>query len=238
MKLIIDIVLLVIIALCTWHGYRKGVVGGIAGILVIVVALYGGSLLSSAYSHEVVPVLEPFINGFVDSQTNRSAALEKMGYGDTDLSLEDVLAQDSSLRYDYAYESMASMGFYEKRAEELAEKAVEYADETGENMTEAVISVLCDTITYVGGLVLAFLLILIFLVAIGNIGNLSFRLPNMELFDEIGGALLGFAKGFLYCVLLCWLLGFFGLLIGQETLESTALARFFLSVKFITSGLL
>ena len=238
MKLIIDIVLLVIIALCTWHGYRKGVVGGIAGILVIVAALYGGSLLSSAYSHEVVPVLEPFINGFVDSQTNRSAALEKMGYGGTDLSLEDVLAQDSSLRYDYAYESMASMGFYEKRAEELAEKAVEYADETGENMTEAVISVLCDTITYVGGLVLAFLLILIFLVAIGNIGNLSFRLPNMELFDEIGGALLGFAKGFLYCVLLCWLLGFFGLLIGQETLESTALARFFLSVKFITSGLL
>ena len=238
MKLIIDIVLLVIVALCTWHGYRKGVVGGVAGILVIVVALYGGSLLSSAYSHEVVPVLEPFIIGYVDSQTSRSAALEKMGYGSTDLSLEDVLAQDSSLRYDYAYESMASMGFYEKRAEELAEKAVEYADETGESMTEAVIAVLCDTITYVGGLVLAFLLILIFLIAIGNIGNLSFRLPNMELFDEIGGALLGFAKGFLYCVLLCWLLGFFGLLIGQETLESTTLARFFLSVKFITSGLL
>lgn len=238
MKLIIDIVLLIIIALCTWHGYRKGVVGGIAGILVIVVALYGGSLLSSAYAHEVVPVLEPFVNGYVDSQKSRSAALEKMGYGGTELSLEDVLAQDSSLRYDYAYESVASMGFYEKRAEELAEKAVKYADETGVNMTEAVISVLCDTITYVGGLVLAFLLILIFLIAIGNIGNLSFRLPNMELFDEIGGAVLGLAKGFMYCVLLCWLLGFFGLIIGRETLESSALARFFLSVKFITNGLL
>lgn len=238
MKLIIDIVLLIIIALCTWHGYRKGVVGGIAGLLVIVVALYGGSLLSSAYAHEVVPVLEPFVNGYVDSQKSRSAALEKMGYGGTELSLEDVLAQDSSLRYDYAYESVASMGFYEKRAEELAEKAVKYADETGVNMTEAVISVLCDTITYVGGLVLAFLLILIFLIAIGNIGNLSFRLPNMELFDEIGGAVLGLAKGFMYCVLLCWLLGFFGLIIGRETLESSALARFFLSVKFITNGLL
>ena len=238
MKLIINIVLLIIIALCTWHGYRKGVVGGIAGILVIVVALYGGSLLSSAYAHEVVPVLEPFVNGYVDSQKSRSAALEKMGYGGTELSLEDVLAQDSSLRYDYAYESVASMGFYEKRAEELAEKAVKYADETGVNMTEAVISVLCDTITYVGGLVLAFLLILIFLIAIGNIGNLSFRLPNMELFDEIGGAVLGLAKGFMYCVLLCWLLGFFGLIIGRETLESSALARFFLSVKFITNGLL
>ena len=36
---------------------------------------------------------------------------------------------------------------------------------------------------------------LIALVAIGNVGNLSFRLPNLELLDEIGGAALGFVKG-------------------------------------------
>ena len=73
--------------------------------------------------------------------------------------------------------------------------------------------------------------------AIANIGNLSFRLPNMELLDEIGGAVLGFVKGFLYCVLLCWLLSFLGFLIGKETLEHTTLARFFLAFHFITNGL-
>ena len=55
MKAVIDIILLIIIALCTWNGYKRGLVGGIAGILAIVVALFGGSILSSAYSQEVVP---------------------------------------------------------------------------------------------------------------------------------------------------------------------------------------
>ena len=57
MRLIIDIVLLVIVALCTWSGYKKGLIGGIAGILAVIIALFGGSLLSSAYAHEVIPAL-------------------------------------------------------------------------------------------------------------------------------------------------------------------------------------
>jgi hypothetical protein len=79
---------------------------------------------------------------------------------------------------------------------------------------------------------------LILLVAIGNIGNLSFRLPNLELVDEIGGAVLGFVKGFLYCVLLCWVLSFLGLVIGKKTLDGTTLARFFLTFRFITNSLI
>ncbi|MBQ6273425.1 MAG: CvpA family protein [Oscillospiraceae bacterium] len=237
-RLILDIVLLLIVALCTWSGYRKGLIGGIAGILVVVIALFGGSLLSSAYSREVVPVLEPFVDGYIDSQNTRDDILEKLNYGYSDLSLEDVLARDSSLRYKYAEECMKTVGIYQDRAEEMAVKAVETADRNGVSMTEAVVSVLCDTASFVGGLTVAFLLILILLVAIGNIGNLSFRLPNLELLDEIGGAVLGFVKGFLYCVLLCWLLSFLGLIIGRDTIEDSALAQFFLQIKFLTSGLL
>lgn len=236
--LMIDVILLVIIALCTWGGYRKGLVGGIAGILAIVISLVGGSLLSSTYAHEVVPALEPFVDGYIDSQKTRDSIMDKMGYGYTDLSLEDILAQDSSLRYDYAYECTKDLGFYEDRAQDLADAAVDYATENGVGMTEAVVSVLCDTITYVAGLTIAFLMILIFLVAIANVGNLSLRLPNMQALDEIGGAALGFVKGFLFCVLLSWVLSFLGLAIGKDTLESSTLGRFFLAFRFITDGLL
>ncbi len=237
-RLIIDIVLLVIVALCTWTGYRKGLIGGIAGILAVIIALFGGSLLSNAYSREVVPVLEPFVDGYIDSQNIRDEVLEKLLGYETDLSLEDVLARDSSLRYDYATECMKTLGLYQDRAEELAAKSVDYADRSGVSMTDAVVTVLCDSVSFVGGLVVAFLMILILLVAIGNIGNLSFRLPNLELLDEIGGAVLGFVKGFLYCVLLSWVLSFLGIVIGSDTLEFTTLAQFFLQIKFLTSGLL
>lgn len=237
-KIIIDVVLLVIIALCTWGGYKRGLVGSIAGILAIVIALFGGSLLSSAYTKEVIPALEPFVDGYIDSQNTREQILDTLGYGESDKSLADILAEDPSLRYDYAYECMYIVGISERRAEELAEKAVKISDENGYAMTDAVVGVLCDTITYVGGLLVAFLLVLIFLIAVANIGNLSFRLPNMENLDEIGGAVLGFVRGFLYCVLLSWLLSFLGLVIGKDTMESTTLARFFLSFEFITRGLM
>jgi hypothetical protein len=84
----------------------------------------------------------------------------------------------------------------------------------------------------------AFLLILILLVAIGNIGNLSLRLPNMEALDEVGGAVLGFAKAFLYCVLLSWILSFLGTIIGKDTLNHTTLGRFFLIFDFLTNSIL
>ena len=105
-------------------------------------------------------------------------------------------------------------------------------------MTDATVDVLCSVVTYEGGLVLSFLIILIFITAIGNLFNFSFRLPNMENLDEIGGAVLGFVKGIIYCVLLCWLLSFFGLIIGKKTLDGTTLARFFLTFRFITNGLM
>ena len=87
-------------------------------------------------------------------------------------------------------------------------------------------------------LVQTFLLILILLVAVASIGNLSFRLPNLESVDEIGGAILGFGKGFLYCILLCWLLSFLGILIGKETMAHTTLGRFFLIFDSLTGSLL
>ena len=238
MKAIIDILLIIIIALCTWNGYKRGLVGGVAGILAIIISLLGANILSAAYAHEVVPALEPFVDGYVDSSKNRGAILERMGYGSSDLSLDDILQQDSSLRYDYAYECLSDLGLYEKRAEELAADAVAYAQESGVSMTDAVVAVVCDTVTKVMTTVIAFLLILILLVALASIGNLSFRLPNMENLDEIGGAVLGFGKGFLYCVLLCWLLSFLGLVIGKETMAHTTLGRFFLIFDTITGALL
>lgn len=238
MRLIVDILLLIIVVLCTWNGYKKGVIASVAGLLAIVIALFGGSLVSSAYSHEVVPALEPFVDGYIDSAATRDSILDTMGYASSDLSLDDLLARDSSLRYDYAYECMRTVGFHEDRAQELANKAVDYSAANGTTMTDAVVAVLCDTITYVGGLVIGFLMILILLVAVANIFNLSFRLPNLELFDELGGAFLGFLEGIVYCVLLCWLLSFFGLVLGKETLGGTVLGNFFLQFRFLTRGLI
>ena len=238
MRIILTLVLLLIVALCIWDGYKRGLVGGIIGIFIVLIALLVGNTVAGTYSTAAIPVLEPFIDGYIDSQKTRSLVLEQMGYDSTELSLEDVLESDSSLRLDYAMLCMEELGFHEMRAEELAEKAVRYSDRNESTMTEAVIAILCDTICYVGSFALCFLLVLILLMAVSNIGYLAFRLPDsMQLMDELGGALMGFVKAFLYCILLCWLLSFLGLAIGKDSLDESLLGRFFLLFRFLTQGL-
>jgi len=238
MKLIIDILLVAIVVMCAWGGYRKGVIAGVAGILAVVISLLAGMMLSEAYSSEVIPALEPFVNGYIDSTDSREYVLDKMGFGDSDKSLNDILTEDTSLKYDYAYECMKLVGFYDDRAEDFARRSVNRATESNISMTDAIVDVICETVTYVGTLTIGFLLILILMVAVANVFNLSMRLPNMENFDELGGLALGFAKGFLYCILLCWLLSFLGLIVGRETIGETTMAQFFLTFDFVTKGLM
>ena len=238
MKAIIDILLLVIIATCTWNGHKRGLIGGIAGLIAIVISLFGATMLSSAYSSEVIPAFRPFVKGIIDSQSVREEVMEAMGYDEDTYSLDDILNQDPSLRYSYAHECMTRLGLHEKRANELAGDAVKRSEQDKISMTDAVSNVLCETLTYVAGLALAFIMILILLVALANIGNLSFRLPNMENLDEIGGVILGFAKGFSYCLLLCWLLSYLGIVIGRTTMDDTILGRFFLSFDSATKALM
>ena len=238
MKIVIDFVLIFIVAACTWNGFKRGLIGGIAGILAIVISLYGGALLSSAFSPEIIPAAEPFVEGFLDSADAKDFILSELGYEDTEKSVTDILAEDPSLKYDYAYNCVIYVGLSKASARTLASRAVELSDSSGADLQSAVSDTLCDSLSYVFGTVIAFLLLLMLIVAIANLFNLSLRLPNMEAIDEIGGSVTGFLKGAVYCILLCWALSFLGLILGRDTLESTLLGRFFLSIKFLTKNII
>ena len=79
---------------------------------------------------------------------------------------------------------------------------------------------------------LAFLLILIILTVIGNLPNLSYKLPNLDLVNDIGGAVLGLVRGLLFCALLVWLLKFLGIILGQDTLADSTLGGWLLKRDF------
>ena len=68
MKLAIDILILIILIHGAWSGYKKGLIMGVAGALVLMVAVYGANLLSSTFAYDVVPALKPFAGGYVEGQ--------------------------------------------------------------------------------------------------------------------------------------------------------------------------
>lgn len=203
MRTVIDLVLLAIIIISIWSGYKKGFIMGIAGLVAIIVSLYAASLVSSAFSYEVVPAMRPFASGYVESQMQEKV-LEDMGIADTELSYEDILADDPELRHEFCATCFKTFGIYEDAAEQMATEAETYADEQGSTIEEAIVETLCTRSPTSQGVVLLFLIFLITLLTIGNIPNLSFRIPNADILNDAGGAVMGLVNGMTYCVLLCW----------------------------------
>ena len=66
-SIIMDVVLVGIIVLAAYRGFRKGIIASVIGIVSLVVAIYGANLLAVTFSGEFVGVLEPFVSGIVDS---------------------------------------------------------------------------------------------------------------------------------------------------------------------------
>lgn len=240
MRWAIDLVLLAILLLCGWNGYRKGFITSIGGVLGIVVSLYAACLLSGTFSYEVVPVVRPFASGYVERVISGDVT-EQLGliYGEETpaadrYSINDALSQDPEAARRFAALTFKSVGIYDTTAEKMADEAVDYAGLHAVDTKTAIVEVLCNRAVYVAGVILCFFIILIVLTVLGNIPNLSFRLPNMEEVDEVGGAIVGVLKGILFCILVAWALKFMGIVIGKETLASTILGRFFIKIGFIS----
>lgn len=240
MRWAIDLIFLAILLLCGWNGFRKGLIPGIGSILSIIVSLYAACLLSGTFAHEVIPVVRPFASGYVE-RVIAGDVTEKLGliYGEDTpasdrYSINDALSQDPDAAGRFATITYQCIGIYDSAAEKMSEEARDYAELHAVDTKTAIVEVLCDRAVYVAGVILCFFILLILLTVIGNLPNLSFRLPNMEEVDEIGGTVLGVVKGVLFCMLLAWALKFAGMVIGQDTMASTLLGRLFIKIGFIS----
>ena len=234
MRIIIDILLLLILAYCTWMGYKKGFINTCVSILAIVVALYAGSLLSSAFSSKIIPAFQPFAGGIIESKEDRALA----GLGYNGVSIEDIVAQNPEARTEYCMAVLEQTGIHYRRADNMTAQAEKLADTQKITINEALEQVFCRDILYVAGTVLGAVLILILFAVIASLANLTFHIPNVPRLEVAGGVAAGFFKGFFYCVLLCWLLSFCGLIIGKQVLTQSLLTRFFLLFEFLTAGIL
>ena len=234
-KAIIDLVLLGILIVCVWSGYKKGIIMGIGGILCIIVAIYGANLLANSFSFDVVPALKPFANGYTESMLNGSdsAVMKRMGWENSSYSPEDLVEIYPERKLEFCSACYQVLGINAATADRMAAKAVTYARESGSPIRAAVGQILCETVSYAACFIIAFVLIIIILTVIGNLPNLSFKLPRLDLVNDIVGALLGVVTGLMFCAILVWALKFMGMLIGNDTLASTRIGSWLLEKDYL-----
>ena len=224
MKIWLDIIVVAIIAIAVWSGYKKGVIMGIGGIIVLIIAIVVGNALSNAYSQEVVTAMRPFASGYTDKLLGESVYAE-LGIEDSEYSIEDLLKQKPELNLSAAKRAMLSLGLSEDAAEVVAMDAVKYTNENGVTLSEGLTETVCSKTAFAVGFLLFFLLTAIILTVIGNISNLSYRIPYIGIGNEIGGALCGIAEGLILCMVLAWALRFMGIVFPDGLLEETLLVE-------------
>lgn len=238
MRFLADLVLIAIILMCVWSCYKKGLVVGISIILAIVVSVYMGDLLSDTFSHEAEPVLRPFISGYMDgSEGVINKSMEEITGTELKVSIEDALAKDPSIKYELAEKSYINMGIYSSSAKEMSIKVAELADREGITFSNAIVDVFCSNIVYILGFILFFIITMIILTVVGNVVNLNFAIPGMQRLDKIGGAAAGLIAGFMFCIVVVWVLKFSGRLFPEEDLSRTLITALFLKMN-ILSGIL
>ena len=236
MNLALYIVFGVIVLIAIWSGYKHGLILSVAHLAAIVASLYLAALLSGAFSNEIVSGMRPFAEGYLDHQV-ATEVMPKLGIGgDSNLSVADTLEQQPEAAYEFCTATYRAAGIAEKPAEQMAREAQSYASAQHTTISDGLVQVFCARLAYVAGTALAFILILVLLLAVGNLPNLTFRLPEHEKLDDVGGAFVGLLNGVAYCTLLCWLLQFAGALIGRDTLSQNIVARILLKINVLTIG--
>ena len=236
MNLALYIAFGVIVLLSIWSGYKRGMILSVAHLAAIVASLYLAALLSGAFSNEIVSGMRPFAEGFLDHQVATEVMPNFGTAGDGSLSVADTLEQQPEAAYEFCSATYRAAGIAEKPAQQMAREAQSYAAAQHTTVSDGLVQVFCERIAYVAGTTLAFILILVLLLAVGNLPNLTFRLPEHERLDDLGGAVVGLVNGLAYCTLLCWLLQFAGALIGRDTLANNIVANILLKINVLTIG--
>ena len=235
MKYAIEVVLILILALCIWRSYKKGLLMGIVGILAIIISLYVGNLLATTFYDAAVPVVDPFVSGFVEGSEGsvNEAKDEVLGADGLALSVEDAFAKYPDKVDEILTLSFEKVGIYSGASDRMSVQAQEKIEE-GSSPSKAVSSVLSEDLTYALAFILFFVLVLIILYVIANVFNLTFRIPEHKLLNNIGGILTGVVQGVLYMSLLIWALKFCGAFLPEEEMSGTIVTGLFLKMDIMS----
>ncbi len=234
MDLLLELAFIAIIAAAVWGGYKKGLLMSVGGIIVIFISIIVGNIVSNTYSQEVVTALRPFASGYVGTLVDE-AVYGTLGIDSSEFSVEDLFDQNPDIIETVAKKTLAELGVHDDAAEIMAVQAREYAFENSVNLQVSITEVVCSNIAYIAGFILFFSLCAIILTVIGNISNLSFRIPHIGIANDIGGLVGGFVEGILICTVLAWGLRYAGLIFPDGMLEDSILASFFMNNNLLVS---
>lgn len=233
--LILDILIVAVIALFAFLGWRKGMILSLCGLLAIFVAYAGATFISRTFSKDVANILQPAIQTRIedlldDALPPASAVPPASSLLPDGSSAQDDLLENATIRQALdALENSELFSGLQKNLEDAVRQGLVPVMSTA---AASIASYLALQASQLILFYLSFLLIMIIWWLLSHALDLACRLPVLRTFNELGGLLIGILKGALILFAAVWFLSLAGI-ISEQTIQQTYLFRLYMNFQLM-----
>ncbi len=227
--IIIDIVLLFLLLLFIISGYKRGLILGISGIIIIIIAFLGAGKIAGTYSDRFKPMIEPLVVKLVNKSVTETEEQYKTSPSQT--------AASGSELDTVGLESLLNLGIFKDTAENIITDLKKSVTKVGQEFKSAVASRLTSSVSYILTFIASYIVITIILTLALRLLNFVFRAPGLGLINGAGGMVLGAAKGMLILFAIAWAMRYFGGVFPDETLSKTVFLKWLMGNNLLTAFL-
>jgi len=228
MNILIDVLLVAIVVYCAWLGLKRGLVNSAFGIFSLIVAIFFGHLVGVVYGSEFSSMLKPFATGLVDNAvatvTSDYDNVESISLMEDEEETPPVVFLTESEKsdvYSVSFAALRQLGICAESAEVMATEVAEEHTTVNQDMAIELTNQISNRVSYVLVVGVVFAIVAIIAAIIGNVLNLYFRMPKLEMVNKIAGCGLGAVKGIIIIMFIACFCRYFGIIIGQQTITDT-----------------
>lgn len=209
LAVIIDIVIVVSIVAFALHGAKRGLFQSLAGLVIVVVALFGAAIIAGTFAKPVAKLVTPMAEKYFSQEI--AEALERVDVELPDMDIVPELPEDGVLK-----DVMASAGT-------ILEGAVDTATTAASAAAENLIESIAYSMLFMIGFLLLMLLLHVLCAAMG----LLTKLPVVHGLNSLGGAVFGLVQGVLLVFLVVFVLQHLGVALDTAELQEAHILHIF-----------
>ena len=238
MRVLIDLIILLIIALCAWRGWKKGLIVGLCGLLALGVSVYAADVISKAYYADYTQILDPVISGYTDTSTGTVTAEIDPEDEEAKHPYVELTKEEKEDVYSVTYAVMRQCGVAADPSEKIAAEFDEQYDKVDYALIGGMGEYLTARITYVLLFAAVFVLIYALFCILENILNLTFSLPGVADYVNRGlGAVAGVLRAIALLLVICCVCRYLGILLGNDRIVGTVFFEKLINSNFIANRL-